>query len=347
MRFPIIIKYITRLISIIIICSAIVTLPDIVINIRNHSFFVFMRDPTFILFAVACILLLTLGPYAAFHLWNFRRKGRIASLALIIYSLFYNGYILYMDQVAQYVTLVVWVSFIAAFVALLFLSLPSISRLFNPDKDGTLSWYRRAWKNLSAVQAFTISISFLALIISFFNIFFAHIYRPDKLLATVTNISFAKKEFSFLVTFINSGSAYAVVQGCNICLATKQDLKKDSFGKRTIHWITSKDSKAVPKCELILKPGEIKIIRMYSKQDVPNTIKVNDSDDLLIALSTQTMDSGGRSYMKESELGTAQVKNGKIVGLRRDTSNFYVTPTGGSTSELSGEDIYGIILKLH
>ena len=313
MRFQTIIKYITRLISIIIICSVIGAIPNIVINIRDPFFWVFMRDPTFILFAVACILLLTLGPYAAFHLWNFKRKGRITSLALIIYSLFYNGYLLYMHQVSH-VILLGWVPFIAAFVALLFLSLPSISRLFNPDKDGTISWYRRAWTNLSAVQALTISISFLALIISFFNIFFAHIYRPDKLLATVTNVTFTKKEFSFLVTFINSGSAYAVIQDCNIYLATKQDLKKDSFGKRTINWRTSKDSKAVPKCELILKPGEIKIIRMYSKQDVPNTIKANDSDDLMIGLSTQTMDSGGRSYMKESELGTAQVKNGKIIG---------------------------------
>jgi hypothetical protein len=342
MRFSTTMKFIIRLISIIFIYNVIAILLDIFENIRNGFLWVLISYfPIHALFyAINNILVLSLGPYAAFHLWKFRRKGRIASLVYIISLLFFSGYSLYQDQIPLR-TFFIWLNFISTFLALLFLSFPSISRLFNPVKDGPKSWYWRIWKNISAMEALTVTISSLALIISFLSLFFAHIYKPDKLLATVTNISLANKEFSFRVVFTNSGSSYAVVQRCYVVLAAKRDLKKSIF--EPLSFVGIGYSKTVPEDELILKPGEIKSIQVYSKPEFRHTIGISDTDDLFLA--THTMDSKGKTYLKFHDLGRVQVKDGKIIGLKRNASILSFVSDGGTSA--SGEYVYGIIFKLH
>jgi hypothetical protein len=350
MRIETITKLVVRAISILIISGAVVVLAITVMAIRNGMIWIFvLSSPVFAAFTiVACATILILGPYASLHLWKLREKGRIASLILSVYSSFYLVYSLYCyEENPYYLSLFVWFVLMLTFVAILFILLPPTRRLFNPHRDGSKPWYHEIWRKLTPTERLTITISCLALIVALSNTFFSHVYRPNKLLASVTDICLEDNELSFSVTLINSGAAYEIVTKYGVALSSKKLLAKGFF-EESRAWMEHKDNKIVPEGGIILKPGEIKLVHVHVKPDIRENFiaTIQAGNDLVVALLTQTIDSNGKTHRKHNVLGTAQLKDNKIVGLRNTRSVYLVASGGKQESWHLGEGKFGIVFNL-
>ena len=342
-----IIKSLFKTISVLLIVSILITFCGMIIIIKNGniSFMIEHMRGLFVFTVVGWLIIYIIGPYASFNLWRTNNKGRKATLIILVFSISYYCYTMYYYPPPYFMGLLIWIILIANILGSLVLLSPGARKACLPNKEYSASWFFQLMGRLKATEKLTICISVLALIVSIANVFFYNFYKPDKLLASVSDIQISNDSMCFPVTFINNGRVHAIVNSFNIAFTRKDFIIRSFWGDGNT-WYWQKNIHQAPEGEFPLKPGEMRLAKISIPSIITNEILTANCEELLVSLVTRTVDSKGVTHLKHNQLGKVLLNNGRVVKLYGKAGEFVLDDKGGSVHHIVN-DTYESVFRLH
>lgn len=324
-------RKIIKVISIGIMFSAMLTLFGAVIII-TYSFPLFSKVSfSFKLLTVAgWIIVIIIGPYASIQLWRLKKGGRNASFIILIYSIIYYILTLYYYPPPELQVIVIKLIIAVNFFSLLIILSPQTQRLINRDDYSWFSRFPKVIKNLTSAEKITLITSVTALVLSLIGIYYGNFYKHNSLKCSVTDAVFNEDKIILTTAFINDGNLSSLVNRIGIAFARKEEVYKTFFAD-VESWTWAKDVKVHPQDPLILKPGDVKLVKVDATNMIPNEIENSEDSEYLIGLAINSTDFKGESYWKYSRIGTAQTEAGKIISLRMADIQFIRTELDGTS----------------